>query len=237
MLRSRSSSGGSESAPPRARGRSASGSTWRSSSSGSGRTSITSSRTTTSTAPSTSSSASSAGSWRLPLAWARDPAPYRQAVRERRLALRARHRGREAGPADQQLPPPARRGHVRRAAAARRVTLEELLDDGPRGDRRGQDQVRLPGLTRLTRTGGGRDELGVAAVVAESVVDPEARAEAPFLATAGVEDPDLVRVRVDADVRAVHLADDEHPHDLLCVVAEAVRAALTARERDHLALR
>ena len=51
----------------------------------------------------------------------------------RRLALRARDRGGQARAADQQLPPPARRGHVRRLpAAARRVQLEELPDDGPR---------------------------------------------------------------------------------------------------------
>ena len=66
-----------------------------------------------------------------------------------RLALRAGHRRREACPADQQLPPPARRRHVRRVPAARRVALEELLDHGPRGDRRGQDQVHVQELGLL----------------------------------------------------------------------------------------
>ena len=66
-------------------------------------------------------------------------------LEQRRLAVRARHRRGQAGSADQQLPPPARRGHVRGLpAAARRVALEELPDDGPRGDRRGQDHVRVP---------------------------------------------------------------------------------------------
>ena len=52
---------------------------------------------------------------------------------------------RQARPADQQLPPPARRGHLRRqSAAARRVALEELPDDGPRGGLPGHAQVRLP---------------------------------------------------------------------------------------------
>ena len=42
---------------------------------------------------------------------------------------------REAGPADQQLPPPARRGHLRRqSAAARGVALEELPHDGDGGE-------------------------------------------------------------------------------------------------------
>src|SRR5204862_6269012 len=63
---------------------------------------------------------------------------------QRGLALRPRDRGREARPADQQLPPPARRRHVRPVPApAHRVALEELPDDGARRDRRGQDQVRI----------------------------------------------------------------------------------------------
>ena len=61
------------------------------------------------------------------------------------VAVRARDRGREAGPADQQLPPSARRGHRARgrAAAARRVALEELPDDGDGGDLPGQAHVRV----------------------------------------------------------------------------------------------
>ena len=44
----------------------------------------------------------------------RDLSTHRPAARQRRLALRAGDRRGQAGPADQQLPPPARRGHVRR---------------------------------------------------------------------------------------------------------------------------
>ena len=82
---------------------------------------------------------------------------HRRAARQRRLALRAGHRRREAGPPDQQLPPPARRRHLRRvSAAARRVPLEELPDHGPRGDRRGQDQVHVQVASgRLARWPGG----------------------------------------------------------------------------------
>ena len=79
----------------------------------------------------------------LPLPWRRhDPSPHRRTAGERRLALRARDRRGEARPADQQLPPPARRGHVRRIpAAAGRVALEELPDHGPGGNRPGQDRT------------------------------------------------------------------------------------------------
>src|SRR2546430_6966933 len=76
---------------------------------------------------------------------ARDPSPRRRAARQRRLTVCTRDRRGQARSPDQQLPPPARRGHRfrGRSAAARRVALEELLDDGPRGDLRGQAQVRL----------------------------------------------------------------------------------------------
>src|SRR5439155_4988777 len=80
-----------------------------------------------------------------PLPWrGHDPSPHRRAAGRGRLALRARDRRRQARAADQQLPPPARRGNFRRVRpAADRVTLEELPDDGPRGDRRGQDRLRV----------------------------------------------------------------------------------------------
>src|SRR3954463_4977529 len=87
-----------------------------------------------------------------PLPWPHnDPPSHRRTTEPGRLALRARDRRRQARAADQQLPPPARRGHIRRfPAAAGRVAQQELLDDGPRGDRRGQTQVLVPeALARL----------------------------------------------------------------------------------------
>ena len=61
-----------------------------------------------------------------------DSSSHRSAARPGGLALRARDRRGQAGAADQQLPPPARRRHLRRVrAAARPVALEELLDACP----------------------------------------------------------------------------------------------------------
>ena len=67
------------------------------------------------------------------------------------LELRVRDRRRQARPADQQLLPQPRRGHVRRVPAADgRNRLEELPDDRARGGRRGQDQV--PATARRAST-------------------------------------------------------------------------------------
>src|SRR6185437_15995454 len=90
---------------------------------------------------------SSSASWPLLPSPLDDSSPDRPAHGPGGLALLARDRRGEARPPDQQLPPPARRGHLRRVrAAADRVALEELPDDGPRGDRRGQDHLRVPPL-------------------------------------------------------------------------------------------
>ena len=70
-------------------------------------------------------------------------------LQQRRFALCARHRRGQARPADQQLPPPARRGHLRRqSAAARGVALEELPHDGHGGDLRGHAHLRLREVSR-----------------------------------------------------------------------------------------
>src|SRR5205823_14005457 len=107
--------------------------------------SATASSTTTWSVPWTSFRASWSGSLKPQVpSPVHDPSPHRRATRERGLALRAGHRRRQARAPDQQLPPPARRGYLRSVpASARGVTLEELLDDGPRGNSRGQDQVRV----------------------------------------------------------------------------------------------
>ena len=65
--------------------------------------------------------------------------------RRPRVAVCARDRVREAGAADQQLPPSAGRGHGPRGCAAspRRVALEELPHDGHGGDRARQADLLL----------------------------------------------------------------------------------------------
>ena len=164
---SRSSSAGSASGRPRAQARSRSGSRSRGGSSSRPSSSTTWSSTTISSGPPRSSRRSSAGrsTAQLPCAPMIHPR-IDELLRQRRLALRARHRRRQARAADQQLPPPARRGHVRGiSAAARRVALEELLDDGPGGDRRGQDQVRSTRSRRLAAPAGRRHNVPMARVL------------------------------------------------------------------------
>lgn len=72
------------------------------------------------------------------------------------------------------------------------------------------------------------------AVVGDGISDIEQGSEAPPGPLASVEDADLVGVWIDADVRAVHLADHQHPHRPVTVVAVSVRTALAAREGDDL---
>ena len=74
-----------------------------------------------------------------------DLTPRRPPARARRLALRQRHRRRQARAADQLLLPQPRRGHVRGVPAADgRHGVEELPHDRARGSRPGQDQLPLP---------------------------------------------------------------------------------------------
>src|SRR3954468_13365653 len=99
--------------------------------------------------------------WTLPLPCAtpteddeRDQASPGYAARAGRLALRVCTGRRQARPPDQLLLPQPRRGHLRRIPAADgRNRLEELSEDLPRRDRRGENQVPLPGLA--ARPGGG----------------------------------------------------------------------------------
>ena len=98
---------------------------------------------------------SSSASSRSQVPWrGHDPSTNRRSARPgRRLPLRARARRRQARPADQQLPPPARRGHRLRGgpAAADRVPLEELPHDGD-----GRDREREDHATRTRRAERGR---------------------------------------------------------------------------------
>src|SRR3954453_16282848 len=76
-----------------------------------------------------------------------DQATPGHAARAGRLELRGRDRGRQASPTDELVLPEPRRGDVRRVPAADgRDRLEELPEDLARGNRRGQDQVPLPGV-------------------------------------------------------------------------------------------
>ena len=142
--RSGESSAACGSARPRAPGRSTSGSSCSAPARPGRRSSTTWSSTTSWSARQTSSAARRRRTRRCGYHLATMIHPkIDQLLGERRLALCARHRRRQARPADQQLLPPARRGHLRGSAAARGVPLEEPLDHVPRGSRRGQDQVRL----------------------------------------------------------------------------------------------
>jgi hypothetical protein len=71
--------------------------------------------------------------------------------------------------------------------------------------------------------------------IGDGVIDIEQGAEPALGARPGVEDSDLVGVRIDADVRAVDLADHQHADRLVAIVPVAVRAALAAREGRQLA--
>src|SRR5919201_3410613 len=76
-----------------------------------------------------------------------------------------------------------------------------------------------------------------AAVVAHSVGDVEDSSKAAVLRMRGVEDPDLVGVGIDADVRRVLLAEHQQAHTPVAPVLVTVDTTLAARERDHLACR
>src|SRR6266851_8433539 len=52
-----------------------------------------------------------------------------------------------------------------------------------------------------------------------------------------IEDPDLIRIGIDADVRCVLLADHQQAHYPIASVLATVCAAFAARKRDHFALR
>src|SRR5918998_2961053 len=92
-----------------------------------------------------------------------DQAPPRHPPGACRLPLRVCTGGRQARPPDKLVLPQPRRGHVRRVPAADGGHgLEELPEDLPRGDRRGQDQLPLPGVA----TGMARLLLGVTGGIA-----------------------------------------------------------------------
>ena len=83
----------------------------------------------------------------------------------------------------------------------------------------------------------GRNDLGPTAVVGDSVGDVEQGSESALGAPTGVKDADLICIGVDADVRTVHLADQEHAHRLIAVVAITMSTALATWEGDDLPFR
>jgi hypothetical protein len=86
----------------------------------------------------------------------------------------------------------------------------------------------------LARPGCRRHDLGAAkaAVVGNGVINVEQSSKSSPCPLPGVEDANLVRIRIYADVRAFHLADHKNADWALAVVAVAMSAMLAPRERD-----
>src|SRR5919201_3919259 len=85
-----------------------------------------------------------------------------------------------------------------------------------------------------TRAGRRRDEVGLTSVVGDSVRDIEEGTEASLGSPPRIEDAHLLRVWIDADVRAVHLADHQHAYRLIAAVAIPMGTPLAARQRDDI---
>src|SRR5262249_39679941 len=91
-----------------------------------------------------------------------------------------------------------------------------------------------PSACRCVAVRASADDLRFASVVGDGVPHVKQSTETPSRARPCVEDADLVRIRIDADVGRRHLADHEETYSFRAVVAISVRTRLTARECDDL---